>query len=352
MSSGLEQVINNDVKQLKESQIYDSIIISIVIPTYKRGKLIIDSLNSIINQVKNNNVEVIVLSNDPDDELSFLVEKYKDNKKLSILRNHNNLGMCGNINKCIDVAHGKYIAYLHDDDMVTPDYLDTILKYIKRFPEVDCFIPMRYVLNSNTSWGGIRQKKNQIKHIISCALSPLRIGKKDYYQFRLIDIYRSGRNCFSAPTCGTVYKKSSLVELGGFNPEWKYAFDFVFYERFIRKHRAILIRKPLGIYRMEESASNKGNVQLEFFKAHKYALDRNKNISLVRNYYYEYLHLFYMGLSNEARKLINSEFGAIMNKWNPFKYGLLRLRTEWFYFTSGIETGKYLSNKRKKELGL
>ena len=340
----------SEVQYLKKYDFKEKIILSVVIPTYKRERLLEEAVTSIAkNVLEYDAVEIIVLSNDPDDSMINLCKRYEDSP-FSVIRNTENLGMCGNLNKCLFVAKGEYVAYLHDDDLLISNYIPQMLKAISENPDVDCIIPARYLLMGDSEWGNNMQKKQLVKHIASSILFLKKFKAKVPYRIRVEDIYRSGRNCFSAPTCGTTFRRESIVEAGGFPASWKYAFDFVFFEEFCREHKVLLLKEPLGIYRMVESASNDNIVQFEFFRAQKYALDKNKDLAIVKNLYYEYLHLFAMGLSTGAQKLIYNEYGNDMENWNKIKYIILRTKTELFYFSSGIESERYLSKKKKEKL--
>ena len=349
MTGSLEEVRQVGYTILQEQTPSACIKLSILIPTYKRGKLLEESLYSILKQTRFvPQVEVIVLSNDSDDDMQEIRNNLK-NYEFTIIRNNKNLGMCGNINKCALVGSGEYIAYLHDDDLVTKNYVEKMLGAIKSRPELDCIIPVRYVLNGNSEWGKAMQKKINFKHALSSCMFLKYVHLSKFYDFDIEDIYKSGRNCFNAPTCGTVFKRESLVEAGGFDSNWIWAFDLSFYSEFCKKYKVALYKEPLGVYRMVESASNEDKVQLEFFKAQKTVMDKNKDLYLVNKYYYEYLHLFYMGLSCGARKLIDQTFGEIMNKWSPIRYFILRVKTQFFYYTSGIEVERYGMGQWYKE---
>ncbi len=350
MDEYLTSIRGSEVQYLKNYDFKGKIILSVVIPTYKREKLLEEAVISIAKYATGfDGIEIIVLSNDPEDPMTNLCKRYED-LPFSVVRNSSNLGMCGNINKCLFVARGEYVAYLHDDDLLIPNFIPQMLKAIYENPDADCIIPARYLLMGNSEWGNNMQKKQLAKHIVSSLLFIKRFKAKVPYRIRVEDVYRSGRNCFSAPTCGTTFRKKAIVDAGGFPVSWKYAFDFIFFEDFCRKHKVLLLKEPLGMYRMVESASNENNVQFEFFQAQKYALEKNKDLMIVRKQYYEYLHLFSKGLSVGAQKLIDNEIGNDMKKWNKIKYFILRVKTELFYFSSGIESERFLSRKKKDKL--
>lgn len=349
MENNLSYIKGSKYTYIKRAEIKNNILLSIVIPTYKRGKLLEEALYSVLQQSCNHDdVEVIVLSNDENADFTQLLDRYK-NYNYSIIINETNLGMCGNINKCLFVANGEYVAYLHDDDLLLPSYITEIKKAIQKHRTADVIIPKRYLMLGDDEWGKSMEKKQLLKNMFSKALWPFKCNRSDIYKFDVKDIYRTGRNCFNAPTCGTVFKKKPIVDFGGFDFHWKYAFDFIFFEEYCKQHEIVLYKKSLGLYRMIESASNNNKVQLEFFDAQKYCLDKNKSFKFVGNYYHEYLHLFEMGLSKSTRSLIERKYECELKNWSKFKYLILRIKTQLFYYSSGIECEEYLSHKMKRK---
>jgi glycosyltransferase involved in cell wall biosynthesis len=106
--------------------------LSICIPTYNRSKFLNECLQSLLPQVKNHSVEVIVIDNASPDQTSSVVHKFQDTYPfLLYFRNSENLGYTGNQIKCFEYAQGDYIATLMDDDIYMEGELERIMKVIK-----------------------------------------------------------------------------------------------------------------------------------------------------------------------------------------------------------------------------
>lgn len=106
--------------------------ITIAIPTYKRAVLISDSINSILNQVKFDDYEIIIIDNEAnqeENETEKLMKQY-NNPKILYYKNEENIGMFGNWNRCIELARGKYITILNDDDWLEEEFLYEMNKQI------------------------------------------------------------------------------------------------------------------------------------------------------------------------------------------------------------------------------
>lgn len=101
----------------------NEILLSIIIPTYNRNEYIVKLLDKLHNQMKDN-VEVIVV----DDHSDIPLEKSWFNY---IYLDNNSGGASIPRNVGLEFAKGKYIAFIDADDMVSDDYIETILEKTK-----------------------------------------------------------------------------------------------------------------------------------------------------------------------------------------------------------------------------
>lgn len=97
--------------------------LSIIIPTYNRNEYIVKLLDKLHNQMKDN-VEVIVVDDHSDIPLEKSWFKY-------IYLDENSGGASVPRNVGLDNAKGRYICFVDADDMVSDDYIETILEKTK-----------------------------------------------------------------------------------------------------------------------------------------------------------------------------------------------------------------------------
>jgi abequosyltransferase len=113
-----------------------NILWSICIPTYNRAKFLegcIASLNKQINISNRDDVEILVSDNASTDETNIIIAKYiKNGLKISYYKNANNIGPDANFLQCINLAKGKYVLLLGDDDVLMEGTIDTVLQFLKR----------------------------------------------------------------------------------------------------------------------------------------------------------------------------------------------------------------------------
>lgn len=126
------------MKEIKSELIFDSQVesplVTIAIPTYKRNQMLIEAVLSAINQDFNQPYEVIVVDNNP--ERNDITEKamasLRECKNLAYYKNLENIGMVANWNRLYDLAKGKYVVMLHDDDMLFPYYLRLVFSFLEK----------------------------------------------------------------------------------------------------------------------------------------------------------------------------------------------------------------------------
>ena len=84
------------------------------------------------------NIEVIVCDDcSTNGVYEFLLENYKDNDRVVIVRNEKNSGLGTSLNHCLKVAKGKYIARQDDDDYSDITRIEKQVDYLEKNPEFD-----------------------------------------------------------------------------------------------------------------------------------------------------------------------------------------------------------------------
>lgn len=125
MDFGFVEIISSKVS---------SPIVTIAIPTYKRPEMLEDALRSAIEQAFDEEYEIIVVDNNPErnDGTELLLKKYSSVSFIAYYKNTENVGMIGNWNRLYELAKGRYVAMLHDDDILYNNYLSITFSLIKR----------------------------------------------------------------------------------------------------------------------------------------------------------------------------------------------------------------------------
>lgn len=126
--------------------------ISIIIPVYNTGKHIEKCLNSIKNQTKNINLEIIIINDGSTDNSENIVKQYIEKHKefLNIkYYSKENEGVAKTRNFGIEKATSDYIMFLDSDDYIEPEALETLEKYIEQDIDLIKFKLQRVDENDN-----------------------------------------------------------------------------------------------------------------------------------------------------------------------------------------------------------
>ncbi len=174
-----------------ESQIQHPLV-TIAIPTFNRGEMLIDAIQSALSQTCNEELfDILVVDNNPErgDNTEKLMERYKDNYKISYFKNETNIGPIGNWRRLYELAKGEYVVMLHDDDMLFPHYLHVVLSFKNQMGNKYGLIYPRFYFANNRTMPNIKTYKRLIYRemrmedylVFQSGLpSGLFIGKKDY----------------------------------------------------------------------------------------------------------------------------------------------------------------------------
>lgn len=103
--------------------------LSICIPYYDTYDLTVKLLDKLIQQ-KTNEVEIILIDDGCQEKR---LDKYKN--KITIKHLKENTGGATASNKALDLAQGEYVALIDSDDMVSDDYIDTLISCINEHKE-------------------------------------------------------------------------------------------------------------------------------------------------------------------------------------------------------------------------
>ena len=108
-------------------------LISVVIPTHNRARLLKRAVDSVLQQ-SYDNFELLVIDDGSTDETADFAAGL-DDPRLRYLRQPRNMGVAAARNRGMREAKGSLIAFLDSDDVWAPEKLDRQVELIRRRPE-------------------------------------------------------------------------------------------------------------------------------------------------------------------------------------------------------------------------
>lgn len=104
-------------------------LVSVVIPTYNRAKLIPRAIASVLRQTLQN-FEIIIVDDASQDDTESVVKSLTDSR-IKYLKHQTNLNGSAARNTGIKAAQGEYLALLDSDDEWLPNHLATKINYLQ-----------------------------------------------------------------------------------------------------------------------------------------------------------------------------------------------------------------------------
>jgi glycosyltransferase involved in cell wall biosynthesis len=108
-------------------------LISVALPVYNGLPYLYDAIATILSQ--EGEFELIVSDDKSSDGSAELAQRISD-PRVRILINEKNLGIFGNLNRCIEAAKGEFIQLFSQDDLMKPGYLLSQMRTLQSHADV------------------------------------------------------------------------------------------------------------------------------------------------------------------------------------------------------------------------
>ncbi|MBQ7986827.1 MAG: glycosyltransferase [Clostridia bacterium] len=108
--------------------------ISVIMPVYNGEKYLRETMDSILGQTFTD-FEFIVLNDASKDSTEEIIKSYDDDR-IVYLKNEQNLGVAGTLNRGLENAKGEYIARIDADDIALPKRFAKQIKYMEEHKNV------------------------------------------------------------------------------------------------------------------------------------------------------------------------------------------------------------------------
>jgi glycosyltransferase involved in cell wall biosynthesis len=241
---------------MSTNQIKKESLVSVIMPAYNCGDFIGITLDSVINQTYKN-WEVLVVDDCSTDDTAQIVQEYiKKDKRIKYHKLEKNSGAAVARNKAVNLAAGKYMAFLDSDDAWFPEKLTKQIGFMEE---------NNYGFTC-TSYTKIDEQGEYLNRTIASQL------KRDYDGVL--------KTC---PGNSTVVYDAE--KLGKFKiPDIKKRNDYVMWLQVIKKEKYLYgLEEPLGSHRIRTDAisSNKKSLVSYHWKVYR----EIENLSLLKSSY-------------------------------------------------------------------
>jgi len=223
-------------------------IVSICIPTYNRRDYLREALASVFAQTYKE-YEVIVLDDGSTDGSGEMIKSAGYDVRYCWQENQKEAATC---NKLIELAKGRYISFVHSDDLLPPHAVERMVNATSAESE-DVVVYGNYIrIDQHGNKCGANRKK-------------LHSGYITKYVFE--------NNIVHA--CGSLFPKKALEEAGGFDTSLPVCYDYKLELQLSLKYRFIGLDKPTFLRRRHASNTSQNSF-----------VNRKTELDVLTDFYY------------------------------------------------------------------
>ena len=125
----------------------EPILFSIIIPTYNRADLIMETLETVFDQTYPH-YEAIVVDNCSTDHTEQLLKPLAETNKIKYIRHDRNYERSKSRNTGMCAAEGDFLTFLDSDDFMYKDCLNDAANYIYKNPDIKFFQNLYELVNN------------------------------------------------------------------------------------------------------------------------------------------------------------------------------------------------------------
>lgn len=214
--------------------------VSVVIPAYNAAPFITKAISSVLNQTFTD-LELLVVDDGSTDSTAAVVKSLQDFRLR--LYSTPNQGVERSRNLGIEKARGEWVAFLDADDWWEPNKLQRQLEFLQTQPEV-------VITSTHGKYVGSKGKV-----LGKLQYGPLSSEQLDRRRDRLKPIWLL--------TSSVLCKREALLDVGGFNPEFRGAAeDLDLWTRISYSYPAITLPEQLVNFRISGQSASMSKYRL------------------------------------------------------------------------------------------
>ncbi|CQD22868.1 glycosyl transferase family protein [Mycobacterium europaeum] len=237
-------------------------LISVCVPMYNNGATIERCLRSILDQDGVDFEIVIVDDQSTDDGVTTAAPLLRAEDRL--LRNESRLGLNGNHNRCLELARGELVQFLHGDDWLLPGALRALAGCFGD-PSVGMAFAPRRVLTEDLPWSERRRAPSKL-HVYFVKLRERNRGSSLVLQ--IVALWGASANLIGEPSC-VMFRRRLALDAGALRDDIYQTVDLDFWLRLMLRSTVCFVPQELSV-RHHTATTESANIT----KAHRHWLDQ------------------------------------------------------------------------------
>jgi glycosyltransferase involved in cell wall biosynthesis len=237
---------------------YDAPLVSICIPTFNAARWMRECLTSALAQ-SYQRIEILIVDDASTDNTVELVESLRD-ERTRVIVNELNLGMVNNWNKCIELARGKFIKFLFQDDVLYPDCVEQMMRLFLAHENLGLVASERdIIVEGDTEQKATQEwlKNSSLLHQRFDSARTVNNGRELFVQY-----LRKGfqGNWIGEPS-SVLIRKECFLRLGLFNTNLYQVCDIEMWLRIMFRYDVGLLSEKLSAFRFHSDSTSASNIK-------------------------------------------------------------------------------------------
>nr|WP_158228229.1 glycosyltransferase family 2 protein [Pseudonocardia sp. MH-G8] len=221
---------------------------SILCSAYRCEAYLADTIDSVVGQTLAD-WELIIVDNGPSDAIAAIVDRYRDDPRIRLIRQQNS-GLIGGMATAVDASTGQYLVPLDSDDMLTPAFCRRMAEVLDSRSEID-------VLSCDA-----RVFRDGEEHDLANSFLRKRLGLE--HRLTLADMIGE----HDVIPYFAVFRRDAWLAAGGYAPGTDLVEDIALYLRLIVSgHDVRVLPERLTRYRLRGDSASRDPSGVEAFES-------------------------------------------------------------------------------------
>jgi glycosyltransferase involved in cell wall biosynthesis len=235
--------------------------VSVCIPTFNGERYLEPCIESIVSQTFPD-LEILAVDDHSSDHTFNILQTHAErDSRIRIVRNERNLGLVGNWNRCVELARGKWIKFVFQDDLIAPRCIEKMLAAARPGDSMA-------VCRRDFIFEGIPAKKreNFFDNVQSGSIEKIFPGRTriSSHEFREAALANFGRNFIGEPTA-VMLRREVFKKYGHFNPNIIQKCDFEYWARIGVNEGFVYVPETLATFRLHPDAATMHNFHARYY---------------------------------------------------------------------------------------
>ncbi len=275
------------------------VLVSVLLPSYNHEKFIAETIESVLAQTIKD-LEFIIIDDFSSDRSTEIIKKYQEkDDRIKFLVHRENIGISKTENELLNMAKGKYVAFLNSDDVWDKQKIEKQLKVLERDENLIIWTEGE-IIDENSKLIGMKFTE---KHGASRKKKSGNIFEELLYNNFIF-------------FASLLFKRENLGDLR-FNEKLNIINDFQFEVALAENYDYFFISEPLAKYRVHDYNTifleNKVPIRKEYFFIFKLFLEKYSEKIPKKLKLYIYQKIIDLSISLANKSEIRSK------SYNPFK---------------------------------